>query len=284
MRRSIKVAVLSAAFSLSGVTVFAATFSGGTLGMGAGDTVAVTCAGPSLSYSQINATAGNLACATGPTTTGTSSGATFVQAASGSPGNQVASETITFGQPVQQGDLLVGWIAQYNAAGQVAISDSAGDSWTRVASETFGNGGGDIALVTARATVSSSTLRLTISASGSTYLPYNLADYHVKSGALVASAIAEKPWSDNSAVATASTASAVPAGDLVVGSVITGAAPSSYTLATTQGRSYTQRATNSDSTSTVVADVLACNAGTQNATFTESEVTDSYTAVAVFAP
>src|SRR6266496_4237808 len=47
---------------------------------------------------------------------------TFVQGAAASTGSRVPSLTVTLTHPVAQGDLLVGWFAQYNAPGPVLVS------------------------------------------------------------------------------------------------------------------------------------------------------------------
>src|SRR5207249_8002211 len=72
---------------------------------------------------------------------------TYVQGAAASTGSRVPSLTVTLAHPVAQGDLLVGWFAQYNAPGHVQVSDNVNGTWTRaVASLTFDDDTGDIAL------------------------------------------------------------------------------------------------------------------------------------------
>src|SRR2546429_609516 len=39
--------------------------------------------------------------------------------------------TVTLTSPVAQGDLLVGWFAQYHAPAQVQVSDNVNGTWTR---------------------------------------------------------------------------------------------------------------------------------------------------------
>ena len=49
-------------------------------------------------------------------------------------------------KPVQAGDLLVGWFAQYAVSGNVQVSDNVNGAWTGASgSEQFGSKG-DIAL------------------------------------------------------------------------------------------------------------------------------------------
>lgn len=69
MKRSFATAgaLTSAVVAVAGVT--AAALVNSNLSMGAGDNVSVACGGPSVVWSQSNATAGQLACATNPTTT-----------------------------------------------------------------------------------------------------------------------------------------------------------------------------------------------------------------------
>src|SRR6266571_3782635 len=71
----------------------------------------------------------------------------FVQSAVGSTGTTVTSMTLTLG-PVTHGDLLVGWFGQYNATGQVTVSDNVNGAWTRAASRAWHGGTtpGDLAL------------------------------------------------------------------------------------------------------------------------------------------
>src|SRR2546422_7107135 len=72
---------------------------------------------------------------------------TFVQAATFSTGSRVSTVTVTLTGPVAQGDLLVGWFAQYDAPEQVQVSDNVNGPWTRAPrSLTFENDAGDIAL------------------------------------------------------------------------------------------------------------------------------------------
>src|SRR5437763_7979364 len=58
----------------------------------------------------------------------------FVDGLAFSPGSRVTSQTVPLSTPDLLGDLLVAWVGQFDATGDVHISDSAGDSWVRVAS------------------------------------------------------------------------------------------------------------------------------------------------------
>src|SRR5438093_10456866 len=44
-----------------------------------------------------------------------------------------SSDLVTLTHPVAQGDLLVGWFSQYNAPGEIQVSDNVNGTWTRVA-------------------------------------------------------------------------------------------------------------------------------------------------------
>src|SRR5438046_1521974 len=69
----------------------------------------------------------------------------FIQGAAGSSASRISSVSFTLAEPVLAGDLLVGWFSQYNAAGQVHVSDNVNGPWTRSVSTTW-SGTGDIAL------------------------------------------------------------------------------------------------------------------------------------------
>lgn len=282
---SLKVALTSVGLAVVTMsTAGATTLASGTLSMNAGDQETVTCAGPSLTYTQTTATTGKLACASNPNPTGVAS---FVQAAAISPGTKSTSLKITFSQPVTKGDLLVGWFAQYNGLGQVMVSDNVDGAWTRTAyTEKFSNGGGDMALFYTYANVSAPSLAITTRALTSTYLPYAVAEYSgIPVGtAPVTAAVAEKSGGANSAQVVAGPTANVPAGDLVFGGELTGGQPATFTVGSTQGVPFTQRAINSDSGAAGVEDVLSGAAGSQNSSFTISSPTDWYSVVAVFTP
>src|SRR6266516_3295329 len=58
----------------------------------------------------------------------------FVQGAAASPADRLASYTFTLSQPILANDLLVGWFGQYNAPGQVQVSDNINGAWKQVVS------------------------------------------------------------------------------------------------------------------------------------------------------
>lgn len=207
---------------------------------------------------------------------------TFVQAQALSPGNKFSSEQIVMANPVKAGDLLVGWFAQYDASGQVSVSDNVNGAWTRGPSEHFSNGGGDLALYYKLNSSPSSNLVITVSANGSTYLPYAVSEYSglTLSAALDQVAVASATGTHEVAGPTASIGS----GDLVFGGEITGGIPASFTVGSSQGVPFTKRATNIDSGSTGVEDILSSASGQQNSDFTISSSTDWYSVVATFKP
>src|SRR5207237_10612558 len=55
----------------------------------------------------------------------------FVQGAAFSTGSRVSAITVTLTSPVAQGDLLVGWISQFDAAEQAQVSDNVTGAWRR---------------------------------------------------------------------------------------------------------------------------------------------------------
>src|SRR2546426_9220793 len=72
---------------------------------------------------------------------------TFVQAATFSTGSRVSTVTVTLTRSVAQGDLLVGWVSEYDAPAQVQVSDNVNGAWTRgPGSLRFMDDTGDIAL------------------------------------------------------------------------------------------------------------------------------------------
>src|SRR2546427_299495 len=92
-------------------------------------------------------------------------------------GLEATSVGFTLAEPVLAGDLLVGWFSQYNAAGQVHVSDNVNGPWTRSVSTTW-SGTGDIALFyRENSAPAPSGLVVTVSASASAYLQEAFADF-----------------------------------------------------------------------------------------------------------
>jgi chitodextrinase len=207
---------------------------------------------------------------------------TFVQGAADSPGTRSTSTTLTLTQPVAAGDLLVGWFAQYDSTGQVHVSDSVNGAWTRASSETFTNGGGDIALYYVQNTKAApSGLTITISASVATYLPSAVSEY---SGISTSNALDQAAVGKGVGTAAASgSTAAVASGELVFGGLITGGQPLTVTPGSSQGAPFTLEAHNGSESADTAA-ILSAAAGTQQAQFTLARSSDWYAAVATFRP
>ena len=108
------------------------------------------------------------------------SGASYVQGSAFTTSSRVASKTVSFTSAVGAGDLLVGWFAQYNLAGQVQVSDNVNGAWTRApAATTFNSGTGDIALyyVASSGAASAGGLTATVTASGAAYFQGVVGEY-----------------------------------------------------------------------------------------------------------
>ena len=66
----------------------------------------------------------------GASASGAATSVSFVQGTSFGT-QQLISTTVSLTKPVQAGDLLVGWFAQYAASGNVQVSDNVNGAWTR---------------------------------------------------------------------------------------------------------------------------------------------------------
>ncbi|SEL49871.1 fibronectin type III domain-containing protein [Streptacidiphilus jiangxiensis] len=206
----------------------------------------------------------------------------FVQGAANSPGTRTTTATLTLTSPVTAGHLLVGWFAQYDAPGQVQVSDNVNGAWTRAPqSEHFTNGGGDIALYYVQNAKAAPSLTVTLSASAATYLPGALAEYSdvAATGSLDQMAVGE---GNSTTVDSGSTPAAV-GGELVVAGLITGGQPLTVTPGSSQGVPYTLQVFNG-SRSTDIAGILSSAAGPQNARFTLANGSDWYAVAATFHP
>jgi hypothetical protein len=216
-------------------------------------------------------------------TTPIPSGVVAVQSRAAATPTRVSSVTITLSRPVAAGDLLVGWFGQYDAAGQVQVSDDVNGVWTRTAAATtFSGGTGDLAVDYVQASAAAPFgLTITLSASNPTYLQAAVGEYSgvATAGALDQVVVARGVGTSVDSGATG----AVGAGELVVGGIITGGSPGTVGLGSSQGVPFTMRAQTA-SGSTDLADVVASVAGPQELTATLSASTDWYTAVAVFQP
>ena len=157
----------------------------------------------------------------GPAAAQQSTAPAFVQGTAFSTAPTSAT-TVTLTAPVAQGDLLVGWFSQYNAPGEVHVSDNVNGVWTRApAALTFGDDTGDIALYyRENSQAAPAGLTITLSVSSPAYWQGAVADY---SGVALAGAldqIVSKRFPDGSSVDTGPTAP-VGAGELVFAAVIT---------------------------------------------------------------
>src|SRR5690348_10027242 len=198
-----------------------------------------------------------------PVTTGAASIA-FVRSVTTSTGARVLSTTLTLSGRVAAGDLLTGWFAQWDAAGQVHVSDNVNGAWTRVQSITYNTGKGDIALYyLANSKASLTGLTVTISAATATYLTGSVGEY---SGAATFSALDQSSLRSGSGTAVDSgPTAAVPAGELVFGALTANNSAGSVTGGTSQGIPFTVRSTSGDS---AAGDIVSSIAGAQEARFT----------------
>ena len=207
--------------------------------------------------------------------------ASYVQGSLFDTGSPTASLTVTLSQPVQAGDLLVGWFAQYNSAGQVTVSDSVNGTWTRAPdSLKFSAGTGDIAMYyVAGARASTGALNITVSASSATYLQGAVAEY---SGVAPTAPLVQMSAAGGkgTAVSSGSTA-AMAGGELVYAAEVTGTSPGSATPGSSNGVAYTARAKTA-SGDVMEEDVTASAAGPQQGTATFTTSADWYAVVATF--
>src|SRR5439155_21606796 len=204
-----------------------------------------------------------------------------VQGVAASSANRISSDTLTLTAPVSAGDLLVGWFSQFNAPGEVQVSDDVNGPWTRSVSTTF-SGTGDIALFyRERSLAAPSGLAITVSASAPAYLQEAVADYrHVATaGALDQAVVSEGDGTHASVGPTAS----VPAGELVVAAVITGGQPGYAIPGSSQMVPYVLDVRNG-SASSDLADILSSAAGPQEGSVTLGTPTNWYVLLATFDP
>jgi hypothetical protein len=160
----------------------------------------------------------------GASASGASTSVSFVQGTTFDTG-KVASTIVSLTKPVNAGDLLVGWFAQYAVAGSVTVSDNVNGTWTRAPSSVqFGGSKGDIALYyLAGAKAAAGGIAITVSASAAANFQGTVAEYSgvAASGPLVGMAVAR---GSSSAVNSGATSS-VPAGQLVYAAEVTGVSP-----------------------------------------------------------
>jgi chitodextrinase len=211
------------------------------------------------------------------------SGVGAVQTGATATATRVTSTTIVLANPVHAGDLLAGWLGQFDAAGQVQVSDNVNGPWTRSsASTTFSSGAGDLALFYVQNSAPAPWgLTITITASSPTFLQGAVSEY---SGVATANALDQVAAAKGTGTAVDSGPTApVGAGELVVGGIITGGSPGTVTPGSSQAQPFTLQAQTS-SGSADIEDIAVSSAGAQNARATFSAATDWYAAVGVFHP
>lgn len=269
----------------SGVTGYTVYRNGSTLATTTGTSYTDSTVAPSTTYTYTvdayNAAGSHSAQSAGvqATTppTSTSSTPTWVQGGAVATGSKVSSVTIQLTGPVAAGDLLAGWFGQYNASGQVQVSDNVNGTWTRAAASTkFSGGTGDIALFYVQnAAAAPNGLTVTITAAAPTYLQGVAADYSgvATSGSLDQTAVAAGSGTAASAGPTGSAG----AGELLFSGLMTGTTPNG---ATAGGglviRSHTGTYSVDD------ADAIVATAGPQTTSWQLSTAADWYEVTAVF--
>src|SRR5437879_491697 len=208
---------------------------------------------------------------------------TFVQGSAFSTGSRVLTTSVTLTSPVAGGDLLVGWLSQYNVSGQVQVSDNVNGAWTRAsASLHVLDDTGDIALYYhENSQAAPSGMTITVSVSSTAYLQGTVADY---SGVALAGSLDQivSARGQGTVIDTGASA-AVDAGELVYAAVVTSPAPGSVTPGSSLGVPYTAR-THTANGSSFEEDITSSAAGGQHGTATLSSATDWYAVCAVFHP
>src|SRR5438874_2714106 len=208
---------------------------------------------------------------------------TFVQGTAFSTGSRVSTITVTLTSPVAQGDLLVGWISQFDAPEQTQVSDNVNGSWTRApGSLKFMSDTGDIALYyREKSQAAPNGMTITVSVSSTAYLQGTVAEY---SGVALAGSLDQivAARGVGTAVDTGATA-AVDAGALVFAALVTGGSPGSVTPGSSLGVPYTPRAQTGNG-SAYEEDITSSAAGGQHGTATLASATDWYAVCAVFHP
>ena len=208
---------------------------------------------------------------------------TFVQGAAFSTGSKVSTATVTLTRPVAEGDLLVGWVSEYGAPGQVQVSDNVNGTWTRAPrSLAFQDDTGDIVLYyRENSQAAPGGMTITASVSSTAYLQGTVADY---AGVALAGSLDEIASARDLGTAVDSGATAaVGAGELVFAALVTGGSPSSVTPGSSQGVPYTPRAQTTNGAS-FAEDITSSAAGAQHGTATLASSTDWYAVCAVFHP
>src|SRR2546426_1571213 len=219
----------------------------------------------------------------GPATLAQSTTPTFIEGAAFSTGTKVPTATVTLTGAVAQGNLLVGWFAQYGDPAQVRVSDNVNGTWTRAPrSLTFLDDTGDIALYYRENTQAApGGVTITASVSSNAYLLGSVADY---SGVALAGSLDEIASARDLGTAVDSGATApVGAGELVFAALVSGGSAGSVTPGSSLGVPYTPRAQTSNA-SAYEEDITSSAAGGQRGTATLASSADWYAVCAVFHP
>ena len=273
--------------AVTGYTVYRNGSAVGSTGGAAATTFTDSTAAPATAYSYtVDAFdgSGNHSIRSAPlaVTTPAPSGIQFIQGDVAATATCVTQTTIPLTDAVGAGDLLVGWFGQYDASGDVQVSDNINGAWTRSASTTYSSGGGDIALYYVQnAAAAPYGVTVTIASSSATYLTGVAGDYEGTAATDALDQVVDA--SGNSTTADSGSTAPVSAGELVVGAILTGGSPGSVTPGASQGQPLTMRA-QTGSGSADLDDVLSSAAGTQDAPATLGTATDWYAVVAVFHP
>ena len=207
----------------------------------------------------------------------------FVQGTSFDNASGAASVSVALSQPVNAGDLLVGWFAQWGSAGDVQVSDNVNGTWNRAPdTEQFGSSG-DIALYyLAGSKAAAGGITITVSATAGADFQGAVAEY---SGVATSNAFGLMSVSSgNSTGVNSGATTPVVAGQLVYAAEVTGVSSGSPpTVGSSDGIPYTERESTPQG-SAFEEDITAGAAGAQSGTATLAKSTDWYAVVATFVP
>jgi chitodextrinase len=205
--------------------------------------------------------------------------ARWVQGGVAGTGTKVVSASLTLSSAVRAGDLLVGWFGQFDASGQVQVSDNVNGPWTRSAASTkygAGSGSGDIAMFYVQnAAAAAGGLTVTISAAAATFLQGSAADYTNMSqtNSLDQFAVA----SGTGTAADSGPTASVGVGDLLFSGFMTGSSPGG--IVANGGLVIHDR---NVSGSLADADAFVTTGGPQHASWTLQNSADWYVVAAIF--
>ncbi len=189
---------------------------------------------------------------------------------------------MTLSSPIGSGDLLVGWFSEYNASGQVTVSDSVNGAWTRGPSALTFAGAGDIALYYLANSQAASGLTITVTAPAAAYIAGAVAEY---SGVALSAPLDQMAVASGNSTAVDSGATApVAAGDLVFGALDHRRVAGRRSPRAPATALPTPRAASADSGSAYAEDITSATAGPQNGTATLTTATDWYAVAAAFLP